>query len=203
MLLNDIMPEYDFTEDCVVKVKATPVAAYCAIKEFTMAEMSPFVPVLAFIRTFPEKLAGRKMNTTNLHAPYLPQECRVFFTELADNPPYEYVAGLIVPKDIGRIWKKTSELDYRPADLTEYNAFDNPAYLKVAMSIAMGKCEDPGCIRLRAEWRIKALSPSAKKRFTPYWRVIGPFSHFIQKSMVMAVKKRAEKTAVEKLFAVI
>jgi hypothetical protein len=165
--------------------------------EFTMAETPFFVRVLSFLRTVPEKMAGRDFSPVKNQEPYLQQECRDFFTELAVQPSTEYVFGLIVPGDIGRIWKKSSELNFRPADSAEFLAFNDTAFLKVVMDIFIEDCEKSNDTIVRAEWRIGALSLQAKKQFTPYWRIIGPFSHYIQKSMLKAIKKRAERQSCE------
>jgi hypothetical protein len=144
------------------------------------------------LRTVPEKLVGRDFSPVKNQEPYLQQECQDFFTELANQPPDEYVFGLIVPGDIGRIWKKSSELNFRPAGSEEFLLFNNEACLKVVMEIFVQDNQKTSDTIVRAEYRIGALSPQAKKRFTPYWRIIGPFSHYIQKCMLKAIKKRAE-----------
>ena len=199
MLLDEFVPKWDFREDCTVKVKAPIDVTYRAIMEFTLAEVSPLVRVLSFLRTLPEKMVGRKYSTSDYHMPYLPQECRDFFTELAREPPHEFVCGLIVPGDIGRVWKKSSDLNFRATDAQEFKVYTDPSHLKVAMSICLCDSGEPESIKLRAEWRIGALSPQARKKFTLYWRIIGPFSHLIQKSLVKAVKRRAEKGALNNL----
>jgi hypothetical protein len=197
MLLDKYMPVYDFMEDSAVTIHAPADIAYRAITEFTMAETPFFVHVLSFLRTLPEKMVGRNFSTVKNNEPYLAQECRDFFTELENQPPTEYIFGLIVPGDIGRIWKKSSELNFRPSDSAEFLSFKDAAYLKVVMDIFIEDNKNSNDTIVRADWRIFALSPQAKKRFTPYWRIIGPFSHYIQKSMLKAIKKRSEKQACE------
>ena len=197
MLLDKYLPVYDFMEDYTVKIRAPADVAYHAVMEFTMAETPFFVRVLSFLRTVPEKMVGRDFSPVKNQEPYLSQECRDFFTELDNQPPDEYVFGLIVPGDIGRIWKKSSELDFRLADSEEFLSFNNEAYLKVVMDIFVQGNEKTNDTTVRAEWRIGALSPQAKKRFTSYWRIVGPFSHYIQKCMLKAIKKRAERQSCE------
>jgi hypothetical protein len=184
-------------EDSAVIIQAPADIAYRAITEFTMAETPLFVRVLSFLRTLPEKMVGRNFSPVKNNEPYLQQECRDFFTELENQPPDEYIFGLIVPGDIGRIWKKSSELNYRPSNSAEFLAFSDAAYLKVVMDIFIKDGEEPVYTVVRTDWRICALSQQAKKQFTPYWRIIGPFSHYIQKSMLEAIKNRAERAAAE------
>jgi hypothetical protein len=203
MLLDKYCPVYDFKEESTVKVQAPADAAYRAIMEFTMAETPLLVRILSFLRSLPEKMVGRNVSTVKKNEPYLAQECRDFFTELENQPPDEYVFGLIVPGDIGRIWKKTSELNYRPSGSAECLAFNDTAYLKVVMAIFIKESREPDYTLVLADYRIRALSPQAKKQFTPYWRIIGPFSHYIQKSMLKAIKKRAETASAETRLAAV
>jgi hypothetical protein len=190
-LLDKYMLVYDFMEDSAVKIKAPADIAYRAIREFSMAETPFFVRVLSFLRTLPENMVGRNFSTVKHNEPYLAQECRDFFTELENQPPTEYVFGLIVPGDIGRIWKKSSELNYRPVDSAEFLAFNDAAYLKVIMDIFIEDNKNSNDTIVRADWRILALSSQAKKRFTPYWR-IWP-SPLLQRSMLKAIKKRPKE----------
>jgi hypothetical protein len=195
MLLDKYLPEFDFTEDYIVPTKAGPEAAYRAIKEVTLAEISGIVRVLIFLRTLPERVVGRKCDAYDAHAPILAQLCNGFFTYLAEQPPQEIVIGLIVPEDVGRIWKKSSDLDIHPSNAAEYFAFKNPSYLKVVCNFLVEDAKEPGCVTVRAEFRTGALSPRARKSFAPYWRIIGPFSHLIQKLWLKGIKRRAEKIA--------
>jgi hypothetical protein len=194
MLLDSFLPEFDFTEVSCAEVKASAETTYRAILQITMAELSPFVWILWFLRTLPEKLVGRKEEPRDNNAPYFQQETSDFFTELVNNPPSEYIFGLVVPEDIGRVWKKSSELDFRPSNTEEFLAFTNPAHLKVACNFLIVDGGEPGYVKIRSEFRTGALSMTARKKFSVYWRIISPFSHYIQKQWVKAIKRRAEQS---------
>jgi hypothetical protein len=114
MLLNDILPVFDFTEMSTVQVNTSPDNAFRAILDASLAEVSGVVRMLMFLRTLPERVVGRKDEPWDPHKPFLPQACRTFFTELVREPPREIVFGLIVPGDIGRVWKKIQRLEYPP-----------------------------------------------------------------------------------------
>jgi hypothetical protein len=140
------------------------------------------------------KISGRKEEPRDNNAPYFQQETSDFFTELVNNPPSEYIFGLVVPEDIGRVWKKSSELDFRPSNAQEFLAFTNPAHLKVACNFLIVDGGEPGYVKIRSEFRTGALSMTARKKFSVYWRIISPFSHYIQKQWVKAIKRRAEQS---------
>jgi hypothetical protein len=117
---------------------------------------------------------------------------------LENQPPDEYVFGLIVPGDIGRIWKKSSELNYRPSDSAEFLAFNDAAYLKVAMDIFIKDSKEPDFIIVQADWRIRALSPQSKKQFTPYWRIIGPSAITYKKACLKLLKSAPKEQQQER-----
>ena len=195
MLLDKYLPKYDFTEKSVTQVNAPMETVYCAVEEVTLAEISGIVRLLFNLRMLPEKLVGRKDVPCNIHQPVMKEFCNGFFTFLEAHAPHEVVIGLIVPGDIGRVWKKSSELDIHPADAAGFLSVDEPNHLKVVCQFLVEDTEEPSDIKIKAEWRIGALSPPARRRFTPYWRIIGPFSHLIQKLWVKGIKSRAERTA--------
>jgi hypothetical protein len=195
MLLDKYMPRYDFTEESATQVNAPPEVVYRAVEEVTMAELSGIVRLLFFLRRLPEELVGRKDAPWDVHAPFMKEICNGLFTFLEAQSPREVVIGVIVPGDVGRVWKKSSALDIHPADAAEFISVDEPSHLKVVCHFLVEGDGEPGGVKIKAEWRTSALSPAARKRFTPYWRVIGPFSHLIQKLWVKAIKRRAERIA--------
>ena len=193
MLLDKYLPKYDITEESTAQVNAPLEAVYRAAEEITLAEISGIVRLLFYLRGLPEKLAGRKDDPWNIHAPLIKEFCNDFFTFLEAQAPREIVIGLIVPGDIGRVWKKSSNLDILPVNAVEFMSVDEPNHLKVVCQFLVESTEGPSDVKIKAEWRVGALSPAARKRFTLYWRIIGPFSHLIQKLWVKGIKRRAER----------
>jgi hypothetical protein len=189
MLIDNIMPSYDFTEVHSVRIRASSETAYRAILEVTPAEISGIVRLLFFLRELPEKMAGRKCFEMNSRRPLL----AAGFTKLVEQKPREMVLGLIVPGNIGRIWQKSSRLDDLAADDREFLAFNHPDYLKVVMNMLVEDTSEPGVVVVRTESRTRALSPEARKHFTPYWRVIRPFSGLIRRLWLKGIKRRAER----------
>jgi hypothetical protein len=192
MLLNEIVPTYDYTEVHSIHVKATPEAAYRAVNEITMAEISPIMGWLFFLRTLPEKVAGRNGATLSPQGPLLSSMLKNGFTKLAEEKSAEIVFGMIVPGTIGRVWQKSSGRTPELRNAEEFLAFNNTAYLKVVANYYVKKAATPGYVIISTESRTKALSASARAKFAPYWRVIRPFSGLIRRLMLRGIKRRAE-----------
>lgn len=193
MLLDDIQPEYDFTEVHTIRVKAEPEAAYHAVMEITLAEISGIMRLLFFLRGLPEKAVGRTGMTANTGEPLLAYMLRNGFVKLAEQVPHEIVFGLIVPGNIGRVWKKSSDSAIVPADAQEFLAVKDPDCLWVVANLLVETTDTPGFVTVRTESRMRALSPRARKKFTAYWRIIRPFSGLIRILWLRGIKRHAEK----------
>jgi hypothetical protein len=194
MLLDKYLPKYDFTEVHTIKVKATPEAAYRAVIETTLGEISGFVRVLFWLRELPEKLVGRNTNSMTADGPMIGQMEKNGFTIIEEQPPREKVFGLIVPGKIGRVWDKSSGYSSQVPDAAEFLAFKDPNYLLVIANLMVQDSDTPGTVIVYTESRTMGLSPKAAKDFRPYWCFIRPWSGLIRRLWLKAIKRRAEKT---------
>ena len=192
MLLDDILPVYDFTEVHSIRIKASAEAVFKAVKEVTPADISVVMRVLFSLRSFPEKLAGRQGLDFIDQEPLLFQMMKRGFIMLAEQPPGEFIFGRVVPDTIGRVWLKSSMQVHEPSDLAGFLAFNSPGYLSVVANFLITDAEQAGFVTVRTESRTKALSEQARKNFTPYWRIIRPFSGLIRRVWLSAIKRRAE-----------
>ena len=192
MLLDKYLPKYDFTEIHTIKVKATPEAAYRAIIETTLGEISGFVRWLFWLRELPEKMVGRQTDSMTADGPMIGQIEKNGFTIIEEQPPCEKVFGLIVPGKIGRVWDKSSGYGSLVANAEEFLAFKNPHYLLVVANLLVKDSGVPGIVTVYTESRTMALSEKSCKSFRPYWAFIRPWSGLIRRLWLRAIKKRAE-----------
>jgi hypothetical protein len=197
MLLDDFLPDYDFTEVHSIRIKADAETAFRAVMEITPTEISGIMRLLFFLRSLPERAVGRQGMTMNNSEPLLSYMLKNGFTKIAENEPYEVVFGMIAPGNIGRVWKKSSDLEIVAADVREFFALDNPDYIQVVANLLVEDARKPGFVIVRTESRSRALSPQARKNFTPYWRVIRPFSGLIRMVWLRGIKRRAERGSAE------
>ncbi len=193
MLLNDILPSYDFTEVHSIRIKSTPESAFRALNEVSIAEISPIVRFLFFLRALPEQAVGRKGMPFNKKEPLLDGMFKKGFTVLDVQSPREVVFGMVVPGSIGRVWKKSSSLSPVFRNANEFLTFNNPEYLKVVANFYVEETCKRGNVIVSTESRTMGLSTRARDNFAPYWWVIRPFSGLIRRLMLQAVKRRAEQ----------
>jgi hypothetical protein len=193
MLLDKYLPKYDFTEIHTIKVTASAEAAYRAVQETTLGEISGFVRLLFWLRELPEKMAGRQLDSMTADGPMIGQMEKNGFTIIEEQIPREKVFGLIVPGKIGRVWDKTSGYGSQVANAEEFLAFKDPRYLLVVANLMVQDSTVPGVVTVYTESRTKGLSPQAAKDFRPYWAVIRPWSGLIRRLWLRAIKRRAER----------
>lgn len=192
MLLDQILPAYDFTEVHSIRINASAEDVFKAVKQVPPAEISFVMHVLFVVRSFPEKLADRQALDFSDQEPLLSQMMKGHFIMLDEVAPRELVFGMIVPDSIGRVWKKSSSLIQPPVNRQEFLAFNSPDCLRVVANFLIEEDVEAGFVTVRTESRTKALSDQARKNFTPYWRIIRPFSGFIRIVWLRAIKRRSE-----------
>src|SRR3712207_1099184 len=99
MLLDELMPLYEFEEVHAVRVSATPERALEAVRRATPGEM-PLVRLLFAIRSLPARLAGKQGLPAAKTEPLYDQMLAFGFAGLAEEPDREVVVGAI-----GQMWK--------------------------------------------------------------------------------------------------
>jgi hypothetical protein len=186
MLLDKIMPEYEFGEVHSIQLSASPEAALAAFKEVTPGEM-PLVRLLFTLRSLPAHLMGRQGLPTEKTTSLYEQMLGFGFVPLGDKPNRELVAGMI-----GQMFKLRGETP-TIRDACEFVAFEEPGYAKAAMNFFVESADRDTL--LTTETRVMTTDSASRRRFGRYWRVIYPGSAAIRRSWLRAAKRRAEQGA--------
>ncbi|MGH2531404.1 MAG: DUF6463 family protein, partial [Thermomicrobiales bacterium] len=188
MILDDILPTYQFSERHRVMVAAPPHQALEAAKQVTLAEI-PLVGLLFDIRSLPERLFGGRglphARRRSLHEQMLASG----FVSLGEDPDREVVIGLI-----SELWKVRGGATANVRDADDFVAFAAPGYAKAAMHFLAIPAGDGA--ELITETRVLATDATARRQFGRYWRVIRPGSAIIRRILLRAAKRRAERGAV-------
>jgi len=171
MLLDDVMPHYDFHEVHATTIAAPPERVYQAIYDVRADEVALMRELFA-IRRLPARLRGRQ-SRRRPGAPrtLLEQMLASGFVRLGEEPGRELVIGAV-----GQFWKADGGRAVRVKTAHNFLAFD-----------ALGT------VRLRTETRIVISEPIARRRFALYWRAIFPGSALIRRMWLRAIRMRAER----------
>jgi hypothetical protein len=74
------------------------------------------------------------------------------------------------------------------ADAAAFAAFSQPGYVKVAWALRV-VAEGEQTSRVEFELRVAATDEDAWKKFTRYFRLIGPGSHFIRRMLLAQLER--------------
>ena len=186
LLIDEVMPRYDFREvhDCFVP--AEPERAYAAAKTVPAAEIRLLGPLMA-IRSLPATIARRRaLRPSGRPVPVLDQFLRAGFVLLGERPGSELVAGAV-----GKFWSLSGNQPLEAVRTREdFVGFSDPGYAKAVFNLAVSP-EGSGS-RVTTETRIAGTDPTATKIFRRYWIVIRLPSGAIRRSWLNAIRRRAE-----------
>lgn len=186
MLIDEVLPDYDFAEVHVKSVSAEPTDVSQALTRLTPAEI-PFFRVLLTLRLLPSRLFGSTTPHLSANQPVIKQAIQSGFVLLAEDPDRELVLGTI-----GQFWNPRS----RPlsvANQREFLAFDRPGYAKAVMNFHLIGTDPSGPTTVRTETRISVSDRGARRRFAIYWLVVRWGSGLIRRQWLTALKRRAER----------
>lgn len=187
--LDRLIPRARKLELDGVDVAVSPEEAWERIRHGTLAE-SPLVRALFSMRTLPSRVAGSRAERAGevekdelrlriddmRSSPEKPG-----FQVLVDRPPHEIAVGAIA-----KVWQLDIPFVH-VADADAYRRFDEPDWIKVAWALRVEpRGEHDAHIAL--ELRVDATDDEAWRRFSRYFVLIGPASHFIRKTLLAALQ---------------
>lgn len=112
---------------------------------------------------------------------------RIGFVELEDEPSALRL-GLI-----GRFWNRRGAL--RRVDPATFAAFDEPGFAKAVWSFEwQPEADGTGLV---TETTVRCTDETSRRRFARYWRVVKPFSGWIRRRALAAIRSDAETAARE------
>ncbi|MDZ4278019.1 MAG: hypothetical protein U1B78_02655, partial [Dehalococcoidia bacterium] len=173
MLLDDFVPEYDFSERHETVVPAPKEIVRRALEEWRPSE-SLLWRLLLRLRGL-----GSPRGTMREWAESMG------FLLLAEDE-HEIVYG-----QVGRFWelRERSAL-VSPRRLEEFRAVSDPRDGVALMNVLVEPIA-PDRTRLFTETRVRALGAHARWHFRLYWLLIRPFSGLLRRSMLNGIRKRA------------
>ncbi|MDQ3957683.1 MAG: hypothetical protein M3273_05105 [Actinomycetota bacterium] len=170
---------YDVRSSHAIEVDAPAAVVYRAVRDMDLGKSLPVVALLA-LRGMPHFLTGKARPSRSIT---LETFLQAGFTILEERPPSELVAGAV-----GKFWRADSGL-LRIAP-EEFTPFDEPGHAKAALTFVVEE-RGSGSL-LSTETRVACTDASALRKFSIYWRIVGPFSGLIRRIMLAQVKRAAE-----------
>ncbi|MEA2434138.1 MAG: hypothetical protein QOG54_1595 [Actinomycetota bacterium] len=178
--IDSYLPNYDVRSGHEIEVDAPALVTYQAARDLDIGRSVP-VAVLFAIRTVPHLVTGKVRPSRSLT---LESMLEAGFVMLEENVPNEFVMGAV-----GKFWRPTSGIIRIAPD--EFRSFDEPGFAKSAITFTVDELDDKRSL-LATETRVACSDSAARRKFSLYWRAIGPFSGFIRHLMLNEVKRTAE-----------
>jgi hypothetical protein len=183
VLIDRFLPDYDVVEHHEMPVDAPVWRTYRAVKDLDLAR-SPIVLALLALRGIPHLFTGAVKPSRRLG---LDEIVRSGFVVLGEEPGREIVLGVV-----GRFWRPTSAI--HRIEPGEFAGFDAPGFAKAAWNFLVTDRAASGAT-VMTETRIACTDTEARRRFTRYWRLVGPFSALIRRALLRSIKRDAERRA--------
>ena len=171
MLIDEFLPEYNFSKKHSVVIYADPQRIFDVLKETNFNSL--FIRVLLMLR-------GIKLESISLTL-----ADKSYFKLLGEDKGKEILFGII-----GKFWKWKGGLF--EINKEEYKGFSLTGYAKAAWGFSAVPVES-GKTTFSTETRILCIGDKASRWFSIYWFCIEPFSAVIRKIILYRIKYRAEK----------
>jgi hypothetical protein len=178
--LDEIMPEYQFSEKHSARVHARPAQALEAVRESTLGDLKSLVALM-------------KIRAAVLRAPYRDnrglQAKRIFdaFSE----------AGYL-PGGSGReiasfgVWNARTNRRPNVTTLKELADYREPGAVKMAFDFTVEDAGE-GWSTITTETRVLVVDDATRRGFARYWRLIVPGSGLLRLQWLDGIKNRAER----------
>jgi hypothetical protein len=172
MLIDELMPIFDFSETEQTEVFASQDAAFRAIKTLDMSD-STTIRWLFKMRGLPTKnLTLHDLEKVNIKV-------------LAENPNEEILLGLI-----GEFKTLTGGLlDLKSEDFREFKA---AGFIKATWNFAVLKIDESKTLVL-SEIRVNTTDENSLAKVKKYWGLIKPPSAMIRQEILKLIKQQAEQ----------
>jgi hypothetical protein len=189
MLIDRCLRSFDVTQVCETTIRALPSEVYEAMLGTDLRD--PLIDALFALRELPQRISRRLRRQGPA-----PEATRVTFGDIATGPIWVRLAeerGVeLVVGSIGRFWEK--DYGWRPIAAEQFEAFQEPGYAKVVLSLAVLPSM-AGLTILRYEARTASTDAVAARRFRRYWRLIRPGVALVMRHALHRIKTQAERHA--------
>jgi hypothetical protein len=178
-ILDDIMPEYQFSEKHWVRIHTQPGQAMKAVRESTWGDLKALVTLL--------KIRGAVLRTPYQETGAFATDKRIFDVSAASGP---VLGGS--DHEIAMAWGADVQAK-RPLPvrtLQEFADYRQPGAIKICMDFNVEDASG-GWSTVTGETRVLALNESPRG-LAIYWRLMVPGSGLLRRQWLESIKRRAE-----------
>jgi hypothetical protein len=180
-MLDRLIPKPALREIDRVELGVNANRAWHAVRQLDLAQ-SMLVRVLFGIRTIPDRLKGKRPELRLRLGSLVSTPVSPGFQILAEDPPREIAVGAI-----GKVWRPVIPFVHVP-DAAAFAAFGEDGYIKVAWALRVA-ADTEEASHVEFELRVVATDDDAWKKFSRYFRLIGPGSHFIRRVLLAQLER--------------
>lgn len=177
--LDEIMPEFQFSERHSARIHAQPQQVMQGVRESTFGDMKSLNVLL--------KIRGAALRTSH-ETGFFPDDKRILEAFAASG----YVSGGSEREIVlcgGANVRARRVLEVRT--LQEWSAYREPGAVKIAFDFNVKDTGD-GWSTIIAETRVLALDDATRRGVGTYWRLIVPGSGLLRRQWLDGIKRRAE-----------
>jgi hypothetical protein len=180
-VLDLLIPKPALVEIDRAELAVSADRAWNAVGQLDLAQ-STVARALFGIRTIPDRLKGKKPELRLRLEDLISTPASPGFQILATDPPREIAAGAI-----GKVWRPAIPFVHVP-DAAAFAGFAQDGYIKVAWALRVVPESDQAS-QVEFELRVVATDDDAWKKFSRYFRLIGPGSHFIRRVLLAQLER--------------
>ncbi|MEZ5075973.1 MAG: hypothetical protein R2725_00855 [Solirubrobacterales bacterium] len=196
MLVDQLMPSYDVSDQVAVEVGAEPAVAWEALMRADLIEVGrrkPAVGLLGGVRMLPELVSHLLHGEAPPAAPQrltLRDSAEIPAGEggwvlLGERPGAELALGLV-----GKFWRPV--IEYREVAAAEFAGFAEPGFAKTVYSLAVEPRGKGRCL-LTGTMRTATTDEHARRWFRRYWTFgVGSGAHLLVGGLLEAAREDAE-----------
>ena len=181
-LIDQVFPEFQFSETHQVEITAAPPVVYRALRDVTADEIALY-RTLTWIRCLGQ-CPGDNILNPPAGTPILETAMRSGFRLIAETPDVELVLVTFVAAPSGassREWTRDA-----------FVSLTTPGFAKAAMNFRL-EPRGTGRTVVHTDTRVLATDSRTRRVFAAYWRTIVPGSDLIRREWLRAIKRRAER----------
>jgi hypothetical protein len=180
-MLDQLIPTPRLLEVDHVDLAAPPARVWQLVRHGNLAR-SPLIHALFELRALPARLAGKHEPTSLRIDDLRSTPDHPGFQLLLEDAPHFFSVGAI-----GKVWHGDIPFTH-VVGAADYAAFAEADFVKVAWSIRLIPLGEQDT-RLELEVRVDATDDAAWSKFERYFRLIGPGSHFIRRTLLSGLAK--------------